>query len=104
MDDVVVLTMSEFGRTVAENGSGGTDHGRATCMFVAGGTVKGGKVLGEWPGLAAEQLYEGRDLAVTTDFREVFAELASRHLGAGQLDQVFPGWAAPVKSRQLILR
>lgn len=104
MDDVVVLTMSEFGRTVAENGSGGTDHGHGTCMFVAGGAVDGGKMLGEWPGLAPEQLYQGRDLAVTTDFREVFAELASRHLGAKQLDQVFPGWNAPAKSRPLVLR
>ncbi len=104
MDDVVLLTMSEFGRTVAENGSGGTDHGHGTCMFVAGGAVNGGKVLGDWPGLAPEQLYQGRDLAVTTDFREVFAELSSRHLGARSLDQVFPGWTAPVKSRQLVLR
>jgi uncharacterized protein (DUF1501 family) len=104
MDDVVLLTMSEFGRTVAENGSGGTDHGHGTCMFVAGGAVNGGKVLGDWPGLAPEQLYQGRDLAVTTDFREVFAELASRHLGAQQLEQVFPGWTAPVKSRPLVLR
>jgi uncharacterized protein (DUF1501 family) len=93
MDDVVIMTMSEFGRTVAENGSGGTDHGHATCMFVAGGAVNGGKILGEWPGLASEQLYEGRDLAVTTDFRDVFAEVAQRHLGAKQLDQVFPGYA-----------
>ena len=104
MDDVVVLTMSEFGRTVAENGSGGTDHGHGTCMFVAGGAVKGGQVLGEWPGLAPEQLYQGRDLAVTTDFRAVFAELASRHLGAGNLDKVFPGWTAPATSRPLVLR
>ncbi len=94
MADVVVLTMSEFGRTVAENGSGGTDHGHANCMFVAGGGVQGGKVLGEWPGLAAEQLYEGRDLAVTTDFRDVFAEIAARQLGARNLEKVFPGFAA----------
>jgi uncharacterized protein (DUF1501 family) len=73
-------------------------------MFVAGGAVNGGKVLGDWPGLAPEQLYQGRDLAVTTDFREVFAELSSRHLGARSLDQVFPGWTAPVKSRPLVLR
>ena len=104
MDDVVVLTMSEFGRTVAENGSGGTEHGHGTCMFVAGGAVNGGKVLGEWPGLAPEQLYQGRDLAVTTDFRAVFAELASQHLGASKLDQVFPGWTAPATSRRLVLR
>ncbi len=103
MDDVVVLTMSEFGRTVAENGSGGTDHGHGTCMFVAGGKVNGGKMLGQWPGLAPKQLYQGRDLAVTTDFRAVFAELASQHLGATNLDAVFPGWTAPT-SRRLVLR
>ncbi len=92
MDDVVVLTMSEFGRTVAENGSGGTDHGHGTCMFVAGGHVNGGRMLGKWPGLEPEQLYQGRDLAVTTDFRDVFAELAVHHLGARNLDAVFPGY------------
>ncbi len=93
MDDVVLLTMSEFGRTVAENGSGGTDHGHANCMFVMGGGVRGGRVLGDWPGLETEQLYEGRDLALTTDFRDVFGELAIRHLGADRLDLVFPGHA-----------
>ena len=92
MDDVVLLTMSEFGRTVRENGSGGTDHGHATCMFVMGGPVKGGKVYGDWPGLAREQLYEGRDLAVTTDFRNVFGEISDKHLGAKSLDKVFPGY------------
>ena len=91
MEDVVILTMSEFGRTVAENGSGGTDHGHANCMFAIGGSVAGGRVLGEWPGLEREQLHEGRDLRVTTDFRDVFAEVASRHLGAGRLERVFPG-------------
>ncbi|HYJ81099.1 MAG TPA: DUF1501 domain-containing protein [Longimicrobiaceae bacterium] len=93
MADVVILTMSEFGRTVAENGSGGTDHGHANCMFVLGGSVAGGKVYGEWPGLEPEQLYQGRDLQVTTDFRDVFAEVAQRHLGAGGLERVFPGHA-----------
>jgi uncharacterized protein (DUF1501 family) len=103
MDDVVIMTMSEFGRTVAENGSGGTDHGHATCMFVAGGAINGGKILGEWPGLASEQLYEGRDLAVTTDFRDVFAEVAQKHLGAKHLDQVFPGYSVdPRKMRGII--
>jgi uncharacterized protein (DUF1501 family) len=91
MDDVVILTMSEFGRTVAENGSGGTDHGHANCMFVMGGAVQGGRILGDWPGLAREQLYEGRDLALTTDFRNVFAEVVSSHLGADQLESIFPG-------------
>ena len=71
MEDVAVVTMSEFGRTAHENGNRGTDHGHANCMFVMGGGVKGGKVYGKWPGLENEQLYEGRDLALTTDFRDV---------------------------------
>jgi uncharacterized protein (DUF1501 family) len=91
MENVVILTMSEFGRTVAENGSGGTDHGHANCMLAMGGGVSGGRVLGEWPGLEREQLYEGRDLALTTDFRDVFAEIVAGHLGATSLDRVFPG-------------
>jgi uncharacterized protein (DUF1501 family) len=91
MEDVVILTMSEFGRTVAENGTGGTDHGHANTMFVMGGPVSGGKILGEWPGLAREQLYERRDLAITTDFRDVFAEVVSGHLATGNLQAVFPG-------------
>ncbi len=92
MSDVVVLTMSEFGRTVAENGNRGTDHGHATTMLVLGGGVKGGKVYGRWPGLAREQLFEGRDLAVTTDFRTLFSEVAGRHLGVAQPAALFPGW------------
>lgn len=104
MEDVVVLTMSEFGRTVAENGSGGTDHGHANCMFVMGGGVHGGRILGEWPGLAREQLYEGRDLALTTDFRDVFAEIAGRHLGAGDLGAVFPGHAVDPANWRGVLR
>lgn len=98
MDDVVILTMSEFGRTVRQNGTGGTDHGHAGAMFVIGGAVKTGqKVLGRWPGLAPEQLHEGRDLALTTDFRSVFSELASKHLGAPSLDKIFPGYSTPEK-------
>jgi uncharacterized protein (DUF1501 family) len=93
MDDVVLLTMSEFGRTVAENGSGGTDHGHANCMMVMGGGVAGGRILGDWPGLEREQLYEGRDLALTTDFRDVFAEVVATHLGAEKLGEIFPGHA-----------
>lgn len=92
VDDVVILTMSEFGRTVAENGSGGTDHGHANCMLALGGGVRGGRIVGRWPGLAREQLWEGRDLAVTTDFRDVFAEVAGGHLGAEKLGAVFPGY------------
>jgi uncharacterized protein (DUF1501 family) len=91
--DTVVITMSEFGRTVRENGNRGTDHGHANVMFVMGGPVKGGKVYGRWPGLSAGQLYEGRDLAVTTDFRRVLGESVSTHLGNQRLDAVFPGFA-----------
>lgn len=90
-EEVVLVTMSEFGRTARQNGAGGTDHGHANVMFVLGGTVRGGKVYGQWPGLAAEQLHDGRDLAVTTDFRQVLGEAAYRTLGARRLDQVFPG-------------
>ncbi len=93
MDDVVILTMSEFGRTVRENGNRGTDHGHANAMFVIGGSVKGGKVYGDWPGLKSDRLYEGRDLALTTDFRDVFGEVAKRHLGTKNLQTVFPGYA-----------
>jgi uncharacterized protein (DUF1501 family) len=94
MDDVVIMTMSEFGRMARENGNRGTDHGHAGALFVIGGHVKGGKVHGKWPGLEQEQLYEGRDLALTTDFRSVFAEVVSDHLGARALDRIFPGFAA----------
>jgi uncharacterized protein (DUF1501 family) len=90
MSDVVILTMSEFGRTARQNGNGGTDHGHATCFLALGGDVRGGKVLGDWPGLAPEKLYEGRDLALTTDFRDVFGEVAQRHLGVRDLSAVFP--------------
>jgi uncharacterized protein (DUF1501 family) len=93
MDDVVVLTMSEFGRTARENGSRGTDHGHANAMFVIGNGVKGGKVYGQWPGLSSEQLYEGRDLALTTDFRDVFGEVVMKHLGSTNLQKVFPGYS-----------
>jgi uncharacterized protein (DUF1501 family) len=92
MRKVVVLTMTEFGRMLSQNGAGGTDHGHASCLFVLGGPVKGGKVYGQWPGLAPEQLYEGRDLALTTDFRDVFAEVAAQHLGASDLRAIFPGF------------
>jgi uncharacterized protein (DUF1501 family) len=94
MADVVVLSMSEFGRTVQENGNRGTDHGHATAMLVLGGAVRGGKVYGRWPGLAREQLFEGRDLAVTTDFRALFAEVAARHLSLPDAVGLFPGYPA----------
>ncbi len=91
-ESTVVVTMSEFGRTARENGNRGTDHGHANVMFVMGGPVKGGRVYGRWPGLAPEQLNEGRDLALTTDFRRVLGEAVYRHLGAKDLNTVFPGF------------
>ncbi len=91
-EDTVVITMSEFGRTARENGNRGTDHGHANVMFVLGGPVRGGRVYGRWPGLDLSQLYEGRDLAVTTDFRLVLSEAVSRYLGNHDLKNVFPGF------------
>ncbi len=95
-DDVVLLTMTEFGRTIEENGDGGTDHGHASVMLAFGGKVRGGRVVGRWPGLAKEQLFEGRDLLVTTDYRRVVGEALRRHLGLRELSTVFPGfdWTA----------
>ncbi len=94
MDDVVLLTMSEFGRTVRENGSRGTDHGHGNAMLVLGNSVNGGKIYGDWKGLRNEQLHEGRDLAVTTDFRDVFAEAAVKHMRAKDLAKLFPEYNA----------
>ena len=93
MEDVVIMTMSEFGRTARENGNAGTDHGKANVMFVLGGSVKGGKVYADWPGLAREQLNEDRDLAMTTDFRDVFAEVLVRHLDCKNPNVVFPDYS-----------
>jgi uncharacterized protein (DUF1501 family) len=90
-ENITLVTMSEFGRTARQNGTGGTDHGHANAMFVLGGTVKGGKVYGRWPGLNNDQLNEGRDLAVTTDFRQVLGEAVAKSIGARNLDMVFPG-------------
>ncbi len=92
MGEVVVVTMSEFGRTAKENGNRGTDHGHANCMFVMGGDVKGGQVYGKWPGLENHQLNEGRDLMLTTDFRTVVSEILAKHNGVKQLNAVFPGF------------
>lgn len=93
MADTVIVTMSEFGRAVAENGNRGTDHGHGNAMMILGGGVKGGKVYGKWPGLGIEQRYEGRDLAITTDFRDVFGEIVVRHLGVTDPNPIFPGYA-----------
>jgi len=93
--DVAVVTMSEFGRTAQENGNRGTDHGHANVMLAFGGNIRGSKVYGDWPGLDAEQLYENRDLRLTTDFRDVLGELVVHHLGNSQINRVFPGYVAP---------
>ncbi|HTV55927.1 MAG TPA: DUF1501 domain-containing protein, partial [Terriglobia bacterium] len=92
MADIVVLTMSEFGRTARENGNRGTDHGHANVMFAMGGPVKGGRIYGRWPGLRPSQLNEDRDLALTTDFRDVFAEIVTRYLRAQSPSSIFPGF------------
>jgi uncharacterized protein (DUF1501 family) len=92
MQDIVFVTMSEFGRTAKENGNRGTDHGHANCMFIMGGDVKGGRVYGKWPGLDDHRLNEGRDLALTTDFRSVIGEILTKHIGVKDLAPVFPGF------------
>ncbi len=92
MDDVALVTMSEFGRTARENGNRGTDHGHANYMLALGSPINGGKVYGDWPGLEPEQLYEGRDLNLTTDFRDVLGELVAKHLGTKNTAKVFPGY------------
>jgi len=101
MSNVVILTMTEFGRAMRQNGSGGTDHGHASCLFVAGGPVKGGKVYGQWPGLAPEQLFEGRDLALTTDFRNVFSGIVVKHMGARDVSRIFPNFG-PIPEGSLL--
>jgi uncharacterized protein (DUF1501 family) len=95
MQDVAIVTMSEFGRAVAENGNRGTDHGHGNVMLIVGGAVKGGRVYGRWPGLAPEQRHDGRDLAVTTDFRAVFNEVVRGHLSLQDTRAVFPGFEPP---------
>lgn len=104
MEDVVVVTMSEFGRTAKENGNRGTDHGHANAMFVMGGAVNGGHVLGKWPGLAKEHLYEQRDLALTTDFRDVLSELVAGHLGNPSIKSVFPNYVGSKDKFRGVLR
>ncbi len=95
MADIVVVTMSEFGRAVHQNGNRGTDHGHGTCFFTLGGSIKGGKVYGDWPTLAPDKLFQNRDLAVTTDFRDVFAEICARHFNVpmSAMPQLFPQYA-----------
>ncbi len=93
MDGITVVTLSEFGRRVAENGSGGTDHGHGNCVFVIGGGVRGGRMYGHWPGLASSALVQG-DLPGTTDYRQILAEIASQRMGVGPVGEVFPGLKA----------
>ncbi|HEY4878995.1 MAG TPA: DUF1501 domain-containing protein [Candidatus Acidoferrales bacterium] len=104
MADVVFVSMSEFGRTAHENGNRGTDHGHANCMFVMGGDVKGGRVYTKWPGLNEDQLNQGRDLAMTTDYRSVLGEIISKHLGDKTLATVFPGFANDPRQHLGILK
>jgi uncharacterized protein (DUF1501 family) len=104
MADIVVVTMSEFGRTAKENGNRGTDHGHANCMLVMGGDVKGGHVYGKWPGLNDHQLNEGRDLALTTDFRSVVSEILAKHLGVKDMAPVFPGFASAAHTQLGLIR
>ncbi len=102
-EHLTLVTMSEFGRTAKQNGTGGTDHGHGNVMFVLGSGVRGGQVYGRWPGLATEQLNEGRDLAVTTDFRQVLGELTMRSLGTRDLRAIFPGTAiSPAQFLKLV--
>ena len=98
MQRVVVLVMSEFGRTVRENGTSGTDHGHGSAMLILGGNVRGGRVLGSFPGLEEPQRFEARDLAVTTDFRAVLGEVAVRHLGVKDVEPVLPGYGRGLAS------
>ncbi len=104
MGEVVFVSMSEFGRTAHENGNRGTDHGHANCMFLMGGNVKGGRVYTRWPGMSEGQLYEGRDLAVTTDYRSVLGEIISQHLPESKLKTVFPGFANDPKQFLGVMR
>lgn len=103
-DDTTIVVMSEFGRTARQNGNNGTDHGHGNVMWLLGGRVAGGKVHGDWPGLDDTKLYEGRDLAVTTDFRTVLAQVAERHLqlAEARLEQIFPSLPSPVMPLDLL--
>jgi uncharacterized protein (DUF1501 family) len=106
MRDTVIVVCSEFGRTLRQNGSGGTDHGRGNVMWLMGGPVAGAQVLGEWPGLDSAALLEGRDLAVTSDYRQVFAALLQRHLGVpdASLAEVFPRFSGTWREGARLLR
>lgn len=104
--DSAILVMSEFGRTVHENGNTGTDHGHGNVMWVMGGKIHGGQVYGQWPGLSGNELYEGRDLAITTDFREVIAAILESQfeLSSTQLDKVLPKGPKPSREMRELIR
>lgn len=97
--NTTIVVMSEFGRTVKQNDNGGTDHGHGNVIWVLGGKIRGGKVYGEWPGLSTAQLYQGRDLAITTDFRDVISAVLSDHLhlNEAKLNQVLPNYTSTIK-------
>ena len=99
LDDVCLVTVTEFGRTVRENGTKGTDHGHGSVMMVLGGKARGGKVYGKWKGLGDDQLWEGRDLAATTDHRDVFGEILARAPRDQRSDHHFPGYAPAASNR-----
>jgi uncharacterized protein (DUF1501 family) len=103
--DTMILVMSEFGRTAHENGDGGTDHGHGNIMGVMGGRIHGGKVYGDWRGLSSDQLHENRDLAITTDFRDVIATVLERHLmlSDAKLNQVLPNYRPLQKNLPLYM-
>jgi uncharacterized protein (DUF1501 family) len=106
-NQTAILTVTEFGRTAAANGSGGTDHGTGSVAFLAGGAVHGGRVLADWPGLASDKLYQGRDLAPTTDLRSVVKGVFRDHLGLpedGLNRVIFPGSAEAAPMRELVRR
>jgi uncharacterized protein (DUF1501 family) len=102
--ETTIVVISEFGRTVAQNGNAGTDHGHGNLMCLMGGPIAGGKIHGEWPGLDDAALYEGRDLAVVTDYRTVLAQISERHLRLSDTDlsAVFPNMPRQAKSIQLV--
>ncbi len=104
--DTVILVISEFGRTMHENGNGGTDRGHGNVMWVMGGPVRGGKIYGKWPGLSTANLYQERDLAVTTDFREPIATVLRAHMQMtdAQIDRVFPRRPPPTGSCDQLIK
>ena len=101
--DTTIVVMSEFGRTIAENGNGGTDHGHGNAMWIMGGGVRGRKVYGEWPGLSEANQHDSRDLAITTDFRDVLSSVLGQQFGLNNraIAQVFPGHSV-TRSLQLL--